>query len=427
MKRLMFVLGGLLLLAACGPVAAPIGTGGQLVKAQAPRHEAEDLSGEQVKELVQGNSTFALDFYQIMTRASGNNLIYSPYSISLAFSMVYAGARGETQAQMQEAFNYLLQDIQHMAFNALDQHLSDLGKGVLSNQDGREPFQLNITNAVWGQEGSSFKETYLNTLAQNYGAGLRLTNFTKNPEASRSLINQPVAEQTRKRIENFLPQDFIDSSTRLVLTNAIYFRAAWQFQFDPSATEDGTFTLLDESNVTIPLMHLQTARVPYTQGDGYQAALLPYAGGVVDMLVVLPEVGRFESIEQRLSSDFLEGLQDQVTLHDVTLSMPKFDFESEIDLSKRLKEMGMTEAFGPQADFSGMVDGGGLFISAALHKATIALDEKGTEAAAATAVAMAESAMEQAEMTIDRPFILAIIERDTGSILFLGRVMNPAE
>jgi serpin B len=217
----------------------------------------------------------------------------------------------------------------------------------------------------------------------------------------------------------------LDAMTRLVLANAIYFKAGWLFPFELDGTSDGPFTLLGGNQVSVPMMHHRAARTPYGEGDGYQAALLPYTGEDVGMLVILPETGRFEEIEAGLTPDFIEQVRAATEIHDLNLSLPRFDFESTLDLQEILPEMGMTDAFGP-ADFSGITDPSSLFIDAAIHKATIAVDEKGTEAAAVTVIAMAESAMPPAELTLDRPFIFAIIERQSDAILFLGRVLNPA-
>jgi serpin B len=175
----------------------------------------------------------------------------------------------------------------------------------------------------------------------------------------------------------------------------------------------------------VPLMQEDTVRAPYTEGEGYQAIWLPYHGRTVEMLVLLPEREAFQAVEAELSADFLAQLRDAAGERDVTLTMPKFELETDLPLKELLMDMGMTAPFGAGADFSGMVEGGGLFIEAALHRGTITVNETGTEAAAATVIAMAESALERAEMRVDHPFIYAILERETGTILFLGRVLNP--
>ncbi|HEX6304021.1 MAG TPA: serpin family protein [Anaerolineales bacterium] len=397
----------------------------QMVRADVPRVASPEVSQEHLEELVQGNTIFAFDLYRRVTQGSSDNLIYSPYSISLAFSMVYAGAAGETQAQMTKVLNYLAQEAQHPAFNALDHHLASLGDERGGETEG-EPFQLNIANAVWGQQGLPIKEPYLNTLAGQYGAGLRVVDFAQDPEGARQRVNDWVAEKTEERISDILPVGAIDAATRLVLANAIYFNAGWLFPFDPAATQEQPFNLLDGAQISVPMMHLNTVRAPYYQGNGYQAILLPYTGEKVDMLVILPERGQFETVQEGMSVDLLDQVRAQAEIHDVTLSMPKFDFETDVNLPDLFKEMGMTAPFSSgAADFSGIVEDGGLYISAAVHKGMIKVDELGTEAAAATVIGMAESAMPSAEMTLDRPFIFAILERETGTILFLGRVMDP--
>jgi serpin B len=341
--------------------------------------------------------------------------------------MVYAGARGETESQMADVLHYLPQEGQHPTANALQQRTAELGRDD-QTLDGGDPFELHIANAIWGQRDYPFREAYLETLARHYGAGLRTIDFAADPDAARERVNEWIAEQTADRIKDMVPPNVIDAATRLVLANAIYFRASWLYPFDREGTEEGPFEVLDGSEISVPLMHRDTVRMPYAEGEGYQAAMIPYDGGTVDMVVILPEPGRFGEIEQELSAEFFNIIRDQAQVHDVALTMPRFDFETDLPLGRRLQEMGMTDAFSlADADFGGIVEGGGLYISAALHKANITTDEAGTEAAAATVVAMRESAMERAELSLDRPFILAITDNELGLILFLGRVVNPAE
>lgn len=429
MKR--FLLFALALLVACSSPTQPPGTADpdqdtQILHAALPRLDPAPIDDVTVLDLVQGNQAFAFELYRAITAGEPGNLIYSPYSISLAFSMVYAGARGETEAQMAHILRYLPQQAQHPAFNALDQHLSSLGQETEPDEFTGQAFQLNIANAVWGQQGYPFEGDYLDTLAQYYGAGLRVVDFTREAEAARQAINAWIEQQTQARIREMVPPGVIDALTRLVLVNAIYFKASWLYPFEETATQDGPFTLLDGSQVNLPLMLRETARIDYLAGDGYQAALLPYTGSAMDMLVILPDSDRFASVEAELSADYLARIRQAASEHDVRLVMPQLDFESDLDLKELLMGMGMTAPF-EDADFSGITAGSGLFISDALHKANITVDEKGTEAAAATVIAMQESALERAELTLDRSFIFAILERETGSLLFLGRVVNPAE
>ena len=401
----------------------------QLISAEVERATAPPLTAAEVEELVTANNALATDLYRAVATNNEENVIFSPYSVSLAFSMAYAGARGETEAQMQEALHFLPQEEQHAGFNALEQYLSQLsetaGEGAV--MESGESFRLRIANAAWGQEGFPFQETYLESLGRQYGAGMRALDFGADPEAARQAINAWIAGATEERIRNMLPPGVLSSNTRLVLANAIYFYGAWLFPFNEEATEDGTFTLLDGSTVRAPLMHQNTARVPYADGDVYRAVALPYTGQKADMLLILPDEGRYEEVEGQLDAAFLAGARRALETHDVTLTLPRFDFEDDVDLKAQLQAMGMSDPFSSAADFSGMVEGGGLYISDALHKATITVDEVGTEATAATVIAMEESAMERAEFEATRPFILAIVDRETGTLLFLGRVRNPVQ
>jgi len=395
-----------------------------------PRAEPPGVGSAETVAFVEGMNTFAFDLYQAVIEDEDGNLIYSPASIELAFSMVYAGARGDTEAQMADVLGFLPQEDQHPAANALDQQLASLGEGESAGgEEQGEPFQLNIANAIWGQEGHSFLEEFLETLATNYGAGLRIADFVTATEAARQEINAWIEERTEGRIEEAIPDGALNEMTRLVLANAVYFNAGWLYPFDEGATVDGNFTLLDGSQVSVPMMkHLDPVSIPYLSGDGYQAVLLPYAGQTVEMAVILPDEGGFEEIEADLSAEFIDQARHGVGTRDIVVSMPRFDFQSDFDLTEILPGMGMPDPFsGVDADFSGIADPSDLFIAEAIHKATIAVDEKGTEAAAVTIIGMEdEEAMERTELVLDRPFIFAITERETGAILFLGRVSDPS-
>jgi serpin B len=377
-------------------------------------------------DLAAGNSAFALDLYQALKGGEGN-LFYSPYSISLALAMTYAGARGETAQQMAETMQFLLPpDRLHPAFNGLDQTLATRGQGAAGKEEGKG-FQLNIANAIWGQQGYPFLPEFLDTLARNYGAGLRLMDFVQAAEASRVTINDWVEDQTEDRIKDLIPAGAIDSMTRLVLTNAIYFNAAWQFPFTEEQTEDAPFYRLDGSQVLVPMMRA-SERFGYAAGEGVQVVDLPYDGGELSMAILLPAEGAFAEFEAALDAAQVNDLLRQVSRQQVALTMPKWEFESEFTLSKTLQSMGMVDPFQGSADFSGMTGTRELFISDVIHKAFVAVDESGTEAAAATAVMMRLSAApsEPIQVTVDHPFIFLIRDIETGTILFVGRVMDPS-
>lgn len=397
----------------------------EMLQANLPR-QAPAVDDAQIEQLVQGNNQFAFDLYQAIRAASDENLIYSPYSISLAFSMVYAGARGQTEAEIAQVLRFLPQEVHHLAFNALDQRLAALGEnGDEEGENGR--FQLNIANAVWGQIGLPFADAYLAILAEQYGAGLRASDFGQQPEETRQEINEWVAEQTAERIQDILPPGVIHPDTRLVLANAIYFHAAWQFPFNADVTQEGEFALLDGRQITVPLMQQSGTHMLYAAGSGYEAVILPYAGDTVQMMLILPEAGQFAAVETALSAEFLNQVRSQTQLRDVSLTMPRFEFDTNLSLKELLTGMGMQTPFSQTADFSGIAAESNLFISDALHQGTITVDEEGTEAAAATVIIVGvTSLVETVEVIVDRPFIFTIMDQQTGAILFLGRVLNPA-
>jgi serpin B len=339
--------------------------------------------------------------------------------------MTYAGARSETESQMANTLHLVLPQNQlHASFNGLDLELGRRGQGA-KGKDG-EGFRLHIVNAIWGQKDYEFLSEFLDLLAGNYGAGLRILDFMKAPEQSRITINEWVSDQTEKRIKDLIPQGAIDELTRLVLTTAIYFNAAWQYPFEEDATFNSAFCLLNGDKITIPMMR-QTESFGYAEGDGYQVVELPYDGRELSMLVLLPQNGQFELFEESLNAQRVDDIVKNLNTREVVLTMPKFEFESSFGLKKTLTAMGMPVAFSAGADFSGMTGNPDLFIGEVLHKAFVSVDEAGTEAAAATAVIMELTAMpgEPVEVTIDRPFIFLIRDIESGTILFIGRVVNP--
>jgi serpin B len=432
MNRLIVVLVLVLLLPVIASIQLAQPAVAEVLQSDKERITSPDVSATDVALLVEGNSAFAFKLYQEL-KEKGGNLFYSPYSISLALAMTYAGARGETAEQMADTLQFMLEQARlHPAFNWLDAELASRGEGA-QGQDG-QGFRLNIVNAIWGQKDYEFLPAFLDVLAENYGAGLRILDFITEAEKSRVTINDWVSDQTEGRIKDLIPQGAVDELTRLVLTNAIYFNAAWENPFDEDMTANGPFYLLDGEQVIVPMMK-QTESFGYTEGEGYQAVELRYDigelsdGGALSMVILLPEAGKFEAFEEGLQAqkvcDIISGLQ----FTEATLTMPQFEFDSEFSLKDTLAEMGMRDAFSPgDADFSGMTGNPELFISDVVHKAFVAVDEAGTEAAAATAVIVGTTSMPEplTEVTIDRPFIFLIRDIETGAILFVGRVLNPA-
>ena len=421
-KILLSMLAVIVLLSVVGCAQLP-GTGVALSEKQ--RDTSPDVIISDSTKLIEGNSESAFDLYQALRQQKGN-LFYSPYSISLALAMTYAGARGETEQQMANTLHFELQQaLLHPAFNALDLELASRGEGAKGKDD--KGFRLHIVNAIWGQKDYKFLNQFLDVLAVNYGAGLRLLDFISEPEQSRITINNWVSDQTEGKIKDLIPQGVIDDLTRLVLTNAIYFNAAWLNPFENELTSDRAFHLLEGDDVTVPMM-TQTNSFGYATGDGYQAVELLYDGSELSMIILLPNSGQFESFQNSLNAALVDHIVSDLQSRQVSLTMPKFEFESEFSLADTLAAMGMPMAFSDEADFSGMTGNSELTISDVVHKAFVSVDEAGTEAAAATAVVVGlTSAPEQpVQVTVDRPFIFLIRDIETGTILFVGQVMNPS-
>jgi serpin B len=419
------ILCGLVVIVLLG-LAACTQPAGALIKSEKPRITSPQVEDAELALLVEGNSAFAFELYQELKEEDGN-LFCSPYSLTLALVMTYAGARGETERQMADALHFSLpQDRLHPAFNAIALALDSRGKGT-KGKDGGD-FRLNIVNAIWGQEGYEFLASYLDTLAANYGAGLRVLDFASEPEESRTIINQWASDQTEGRIKNVLPDGSVNRLTRLVLTNAIYFNAAWKYEFDEDRTGDDPFYRLDGEESIVPMMR-QTESFGYAEGDGYQAVELLYDGSELSMVIFLPQEGSFEAFEQALDLEQVNTIIDALRYREVALTMPRFEFDSDFNLRPSLESMGMPVAFSGDADFSGMTGGKDLLIDGVIQKAFVSVAETGTEAAAVSAVIMAPTSMPEppVEFNANRPFIFLIRDIETGTILFLGRVLDPAE
>ncbi|MEM2356013.1 MAG: serpin family protein [Candidatus Bathyarchaeia archaeon] len=380
-------------------------------------------------DLVSINNFFAFDLYQSL-QGTGENRIFSPFSVLLSLGMAYAGARGETEQQMANMLRFKMPQASLHA--AVKEYLHELAARDKSEAE------LYIVNALWLQVGYTLLEDFLKTLAMDYGVEPRYLDFAHQSEPSRQEINKWISEKTRGKIENLIPPGGITSLTRFVLTNAAYLKAAWRFPFHEEDTYDGDFYLLNGQTVKVAMM-CQLAPFKYSKLSEVQAILLPYEGKGLAMLVLLPKFEMFEQFEKKLDRQFFTEILKSLSLTMVHLEMPKFTFEwGTYSLVNPLRRMGMQDAFDPcLADFSGMngvwcksTPEKCLYIGDVLHKAFISVDEKGTEAAAATAIFILIGALGPEEegivvMKMNRPFIFAILDEQTGMILFLGRVLNP--
>ena len=352
------------------------------------------------------------------------NVFYSPYSISIALAMTYGGANGDTESQMAKAMRFNLEEATlHSAFNKLD-----LSINSANNSATEGDFVLNVVNATWGEQSYKFLDSYLDLLVENYDAGINLVDFIGNPENERKRINDWVSKQTNQKIKDLLGDGSITSDTRLVLTNAIYFYADWIDQFDVSDSQKGVFNLIDNSTTYVTMMKKDCA-YKYFDGENYKAVELPYKGSRVSMQIIVPDTGKFKDFEALITNDKLNDISNSLEFTGLDLRMPKFEFETSYSLKTNLYSLGMINAFSlVDADFSGMDGNKNLFIDKVVHKAYVKVDEDGTEASAATGVTMTyESAVISNNMLfkIDRPFIFIIKDTETGTILFMGRVLNP--
>ena len=424
MKRPIFLI--LAIVTTIGLIGCSQPASAQVLKSDKDRITLPVVNPSDMATLVNDNSGFAFDLYQALKKEDGN-IFYSPYSISLALAMTYAGARGETEKQMADTLHYLLsQSTLHPAFNSLDIELGKRGEGAKC-EDG-EGFRLNIVNAIWGQKDYEFLSSYLDLLAENYGAGLRVLDFINSPNQSRETINQWVSDQTEGRIKDLIPEGSINPLTRLVLTDAIYFNAAWKLPFEPEATTNSPFHLISGDDVTVPMMK-QTEYFGYAKSDNYLAVELPYDGDELSMAILTNITGRFSDFENTIDLPLVQAIIDNLEHTRVALTMPKFEFESEFGLKETLMGMGMEEPFRDSADFSGMTGKTDLHIDDVVHKAFVSVDEAGTEAAAASGVivGIVSAPPEPVKVTLDHPFVFLIRDNETGAILFIGRVMNPGE
>jgi len=397
---------------------------------------------EERKTIVKANNEFALELYAKLRGREGN-LFFSPYSISTALAMTYAGARGQTESQMADVLHFptragglkvapselnkntMMAPWDHKRFSsAFGKIIKDLNaRGV------KGKYELRVANALWGQKGYGFLKEFLNLIETNYGGCLNEVDFVTAVEPARKTINDWVENQTNSKIKNLIPEGVLDSMTRLVLTNAIYFKGNWARQFKKEKTQNAPFTLLNGNKVDVPMMS-QTADFNYVQTESFQGLELPYVNNELSMIILLPKkLDGLPELEGTVTINNLSKWLNELRKREVIVFVPKFKMTSQFSLADVLKAMGMTSAFVPDvADFSGINGKRDLFISAVIHKAYVDVNEEGTEAAAATGVIMKITSAGPTQTPVfraDHPFLFVIRDNRSGSILFIGRVMNP--
>jgi serpin B len=371
--------------------------------------------------VVAGNNKFALELYAKLQNQQGN-IFLSPYSISTALAMAYAGARGQTEKQMADAlcFSTMSSKQLHEEFGRLIRKLNAAGE--------KGGFELVVANAIWGQKGYNFLPEYLALVKTEYDGDLQQVDFTTQAEAARKTINDWVENKTKDKIIELIKPGMLDSTTRLVLTNAIYFKGKWANQFKSVQTKDSPFTLLGGQKVNVPMMY-QTEKLGYREVNNIQVLEMPYVNNDLSMVILLPKkLDGINELEKDLTNDNLAGWIADLHKRKVQVFFPRFKMTSEFELANVLGAMGMPDAFSRKADFSGMNGNHELSISAVVHKAYVDVNEEGTEAAAATGVGVIATSIEPPPpiFKADHPFIFLIRDNITGSILFLGRTANPA-
>jgi serpin B len=370
---------------------------------------------------------------EVLEREQGN-VVFSPWSIAVALGMNRAGARGTTASQLDQALhspaapgraNATLDAALNTAALVLDSHNRDYESG-----ERKGTVTLRSANSTWARPDIAWQQDYLGTLARHYGSGVHLADFGGDPDGSRERINDWVADHTEQRITDLVPDGAITPLTALALVNAVYLEAPWAEDFKPEQTAPGTFTLADGSTTQVPMMHGSLAGATGFAGPSHQSVTLPYLGGTLAMTAVLPQPGQEAEVAAWLSSDTgVTELLARTGERDVEVTMPRFAFKSTVDLEAVLKALGVTDAFDKnRADYSGMTEQERLFISAALHQATIEVDEQGTVATAATAIVMGTTSarLDPQRIALDRPFFFVIHDVEARIPLFVGRVADPS-
>lgn len=417
-------------IAACGASSAtPEHRDVAMAKSTKPRDVTPAVDPPTADVLQKANGAFAHDLHgKVVALSPTEDATYSPYSISVALAMTYAGANGTTATEMAKTLHVDGIDPfkAHAAFDKLDLDLS--GRAAAAHpSEGHSPFELHVVNSLWGTPRDQWGAAFLDTLAVDYGSGIRLTDFAKDPEGARSAINGWVADETKNKIPELLGPGTIGNDTAIVLVDAIYFHGAWTHPFESSLTKDAPFHRLDGNTSNVPTMS-KNDELSYASGDGFEAVLLPYDGVPMQMTIVVPKAGTFASFESSFTGDQLDAIEASASIADVNLTLPKFKIQgTPISLKRALSELGMPTAFTAQADFSPMTASDQITLSDVIHQAFVSVDEQGTEAAAATAVIGVGTAAPSKVVTlnVDRPFLFFVRDVPTKTTLFAGRVVNP--
>ncbi len=383
------------------------------------RVTAPVVSSDDAATFANDNLDFSLDLYLALRPRNSGNFVFSQTSISTALAMLYAGASSSTAAQMSDTLHFTLPAARlHAAFNALDLALTTPPPGA-----SPAAFRVQVANSIWLQDRFTVLPAYLDTLAENYGSGLFVEDFSTTPEPARDAINQWVADRTEGQIPSLFPQGSIDTLTRLVLANAVFFHGDWKVPFMKDSPSRVFHALTGD--VSVPTMH-GSSNAWIWNGTGWNAAAIDYVGDAAAMIIVVPDAGTFAAFEAGLTAESLSAiLAGARPSGGADLYMPRFKFSTDVGLNDILSELGMPDAFDDRADFSGINGARDLRVQAIVHKAIIAVDEKGTTASAATGVSVGIVSAPPT-LVVDRPFLFFVRHKSTGAILFQGRVVDPS-
>lgn len=387
---------------------------------QPPKADNTGSTQTGIKAVADANNKFAFDLYSQLDKSENGNLFYSPYSISAALAMTYEGAKGKTADEMKSVFHFPESNILRPNFAAI---YNDINKGA-------RDYELRTGNALWVQQDFPFLVDYKDRVEKYFGGKAANLDFVSESEKSRQTINSFIGEQTNNKIKDLIPTGFLNAMTRLVLTNAIYFKGTWQWEFDTSDTRDSDFKITPTNIVKTPMMNMDPDKASFNYADtgDLQILELPYKGDEISMLVLLPSEN-LDVIETTLTTEKLNEYKSKMKETKLdSISLPKFEFDTKYFMKDVLSALGMPTAFSESADFSGMTGKRDLFISFVIHQAYVKVDEKGTEAAAATAVGMQTTSVRpRIDFRADHPFIFLIQDKGTGNILFFGRTVDPTK
>ena len=392
---------------------------GLIAVGTAPQNTTRPDTPDGAGNVAAGNNQFAFDLYRHLADDpvyAGENLFFSPYSISSALAITCEGARGTTADEIGAVLHLPANGtLRREGFAAIDAGLNQ----------GSGNYTLRTANALWAEKTYAFLPEYIDVAARWYGANVTNLDFIENPGGSREAINRWVEEKTEEKIRDLLPPGSIDSMTRLVITNAIYFKGTWAEQFNPDRTTEEGFRVDSGTTVPVRMMH-GDAIYPYTETEALRVLEMPYAcgnGTELSMLVLLPKEDDLVAVEENLDAEKVMNLRESLTSQQVEVFFPKFTLETEYSLPRALAAMGMPTAFTDDADLSGMDGTRDLFITGVFHKAFVDVNEEETAAAAATGIAVGGGVTPV--FCADHPFVFLIIEKDSGAILFMGRIVNP--